>query len=404
MSELVFLSPYQIQPILSGVIKALDNVRPNWLQSFFGEPKYSDRTRINLDQEYGIKNVMGEFVAPTVDTTPIKLPDFGTKEFYFSYSKEAIDSDDFDTLNQRQIGQDFGNVDIMANKAARLQRKMVLAEQRFENLFEKTAAEILLYGGYQASGEKHPTVRYDFQRTVITTAADFLARPLIPSVNLTATAVTAPWDSSQTILPTIGTATGIATLGDRSWTKTNIDRASNPATPVADLIKMVETAKARSGVGVVIMSDDAYEAFNYDLNKNYSLASDTTILSLVKFSQDILPRTQQYKGLTYKRSYPINDTGEVVQIYTYNATYNKRDTGEEAKYIGSGWCLIVPPSSTGLKVYGRIMHPSANYATMPRWVNYYKNPKTGVEEYEYHTNFVMAHQDIDSVVAWKVVG
>lgn len=399
MAVTTFLTPYQVQPILSGVIKALEPVRPNWLQSFFPAPQYSDRTRINLDQEYNVKNVMGEFVAPTVDTTPIKLPDFGTKEFYFSYSKESIDSDDFETLNSRQIGEQFGNVDVMANKAARLQRKLVLAEQRFENLFEKTAAEIFLYGGYQASGEKHPTVRYDFQRTVIGSAASFVNSALVPAVNLTTSAVTAPW--GDTILPTIGSGSGIGAAGDRAWTKALID--AGKSFPVKDLIKIVETAKARSGVAAIVMSDDAYEAFNYDVYKNYKDASDRSLDVLLRVSQDILPKTQQYKGLTFRRAYPVGDSGEVVSIYTYRATYNDRKSGVEQNYIGNGWVLSLPPASALLKVYGRIMHPKANYGSMPRWLNYWMNEKTGVEEYEYHTNFVMASTDVDSIVSWKVV-
>jgi len=398
MAVTTFLTPYQVAPILSGVIKGLEPNRPNWLQGFFGAPKYSDRTRINLDQEYNIKNVMGQFVSPTADATPIKLPDFGTKELYFSYSKESIDSDSFETLNQRQLGQDFGQVDVAANKAARLQQKMTFAEYRFENLFEKTAADILLYGGYQASGENHPTVRYDFNRTVITTAPEFLAKKLIPSVNLTTTAVTAPWDSSTTVLPVM-TGAGF-TAGDRSWTKANID--ADKAFPVKDTVRIFETANARAGTSAVIMSDDAYDAFAYDLSTNYAAASDTTILSVVQVTQDILPRVQQYKGLTFRRAYPL-DNGVTINIYTYNATYNDRVTGVETAYVGSGWVVAIPPATSGLKVYGRIMHPRANYASMPRWINYWQNEKTGIEEWEYHTNFLMGHTDIDSAVAWKVL-
>ncbi|MCK9622615.1 MAG: major capsid protein [Methylobacter sp.] len=395
-----FLTPYQVAPILEGVIKGLEPVRPNWLQSFFGAPKFSENTRINLDKEYNVKNVMGQFAAPNVDVSPIVLPDYGTKEFYFSYSKESIDSDDFDTINQRQIGQEFGQVNPLANKAARLQRKMILAEQRFENLFEKTAADILLYGGYQASGEYHPTVRYDFQKTVITSNTALAANKLVPAVNLTTTAVTLPWDSSTTYLPVLPTNGGF-TAGDKAWTKANVDAAK--ATPVKDFIKMVESTKIRSNVSAFMMSDDAYEIFQYDLNKNYGTASDTTLLALLKVGQDILPRIQEYRGLTYRRSYPVNDTGEVIGIYTYNAVYNNRTSGAETAYIGSGWVVALPPASSGLKVYGRIMHPKANYSAMPRWINYWMNDKTGIEEYEYHTNFVMAHLDIDAITTWKVI-
>ena len=395
-----FMTPYQLAPVLAGVQNALPVVRPNWLQSFFGNVQSTENTRVNLDVEFGVKNVMGHFVAPNSDVTPIKLPDYGTKEFYFAYSKEAIDSDDFEVLNNRQIGQPFGQVDVMANKALRFARKVALVEQRFENLFEKTAAEIALYGGYQASGEKHPTVRYDFGRTVISTYAQLSTAKVIPSVNLTTTDVTAPWDSSTTVLPKIATS-GSFTQGDKAWSTVNID--AKKATPVQDVIRIWETAKVRSGSNAVVMSDDAYAAFNYDLQKNYPIASDRTIDSLLTVAQDYLPRAQAYKGLTFRRVYPVLETGETIAIYTYNAVYNDRITGVETSYIPSGWVLSLPPASEGLKIYGRIMHPRANWQTQPRWMNYWQNSKTGLEEWEYHTSWVLAPQNVDNFVAWKVL-
>jgi hypothetical protein len=68
-----------------------------------------------------------------------------------------------------------------------------------------------------------------------------------------------------------------------------------------------------------------------------------------------------------------------------------------------GWVMLLPPPATGVKVYGRIKHPLAEYAAMPRWINTWQNDKTGKREWEIHTSFMMLHTDIDSVVAWKVV-
>lgn len=397
---MIFLDPYDVGVLVSGVIKGLEPVRPNWLQDAFGAPQFSEKTRINLDLEFNVKNVMGTFVSPKADVTPIKLPDFGTEELYFSYSKESVDSDDFDVLNTRQIGEQPGNANILATQASRLLRKMILAEQRFENLFELCASQILMYGGYQAEGERHPTIRYDFSRTVISNFADLLNLPLIPSVNLTTTAVTAPWDSSITILPVLATGNGV-TQGDRAWTIANID--AGKATPVKDIVKMYETAAARSGTKDVFMSDDAYAAFSYDLKKNYDEAANALIAALLKTSQDLLPRAQNYKGLTFKRTYAIDDHGNSVNMYSYNASYNDRITGAEKKFIGNGWVIFIPPATSGLKVYGRIMHKKANWAAMSRWVNYWEDQKSGEQMWEYHTNFLMAHTDINAVVSWKVL-
>ena len=133
----VFATPYDRQKILAGVLKALPVKRTVWAQSFFTESPPTNKETVNFDQEYGTKNVIGMFVSPTVDADPVKLGTFGHKELRFAYAKEAIDSDDFDILNSRQIGQDFGNVNVLANKAARFALKSALVEQRIENQFEK---------------------------------------------------------------------------------------------------------------------------------------------------------------------------------------------------------------------------------------------------------------------------
>lgn len=395
-----FLSPYQASKVLSGVIKALPLQRPNWLQTFFSAPLTTEKDTVNFDKEFSAKNTMGMFVSPNADVTPIQLRDFGTKELRFAYAKEGLNSDDYEQLNTRQLGQQFGTVDVMANKVLRLNQKLVLAEQRFENLFEKTAADMFLYGGYQAASEKHPTVRYDFGRTVITTAASFLSSVLVPSVNLTTTAVYAPWDSVNAVLPVIGAGGAIASQGDRMWTKAKV--LAGTAFPVKDLVKIYETAAARVGSSAIVMSDDAYDVFNYDIVTNYSTAIDTTIRTLLPTSADTIPRAQEYRGLTFRRFWAL-DNGVNLPIYTYKAVYHDRTTGVETPFIGSGWVLSIPPASSGVKVYGRIMHPRADYAAMPRWINYWQNDKTGVEEWEVHTNFIMGHVDVDACVAWKVI-
>lgn len=397
---MTFLDPYQVSAVLSGVIKGLEPVRPNFLQSFFGNVQYTDKTRVNLDVEFNVKNVMGTFTAPKADVTPVKLPDFGTGELYFAYSKEGIDSDDFDTLNTRQIGQQFGQVDVMANDAARFLRKVALVEARFENLFELVSSQILLYGAYQAAGEKHPTINYNFNRTVITAASDLANAPLVPSVNLTTSAVYAPWDNTTPVLPVVPTGSGI-TSGAKSWTNTNIDAGT--ATPIKDVVRMYETANARAGNAAVIMSDDAYAAFSYDQKKNFSETASLITQVILGQKLDTAPRAQSYKGLTFRRTYQVDEAGNFVNIYTYKAVYSDRISGVENSYIGNGWVIFIPPATNGLKVYGRIMNRKAGFATMPRWMNYWTDEKTGETEWEYHTNFLMAHTDIDSIVAWKVL-
>jgi len=398
MAALTFLDPYQASKLLSGVIPANKVKRPNWLQTFFSNESSTERDTVNFDVEFTAKNTMGMFVLPESDVTPITLNEFGTKELRFSYAKEGLNSPDYEEINVRQLGQPFGSLDVMGNEVANIRSKLALSEQRFENLFELTATNILLYGGYQAASEKHPSIRYDFGRTVIKTTANLDTLDLVPSVNLTTTAVTAPWDSTQVIMPVL---TGTYSDGRKAWTNGNIV-TTKTATPVKDLIKMYETAKFRSGTSACLMSSDAYEAFNTDLLANYKDASLTTLDVLLRAQQDVLPRIKDVQGLTFKRSYPLGN-GELIDIYVYDGFYHTRSAGTATKYVPNGFVVLIPPSENGVKVYGRIKHPRANYSAMPRWINYWEEAKTGKREWEVHTNFLMGHTDIDSVVSWKVL-
>lgn len=394
-----FLSPYQTGKVLSGIIKALPVERPNFVQKFFTTLPPVLTETVNLDREAGLKNVVGMFVSPEKDATPIQLPDFSTTEMRFAYTKEDITTDEYSVLNVRQLGQGFNQVpDIMANQAFRLQAKFVEGEQRIQNLFELTTSNLCLYAGYDAFSEKHPRFRYDFKRPVAKTFAD-LKKSYVSSANLTTTAVTAPWDSAQVIMPVIPTSGG-QTSGEKAWTKAMV--TAGTATPVLDLVKMYETMSARTMVAAFHMSNDAYEAFNFDVNANYADAALTTVSTLLSTSRDIIPQAQNVRGLNKRRDWTFGN-GETVPIYTYNGTYNDRVTGAEKKYLPDGFVVGFPHESNGIKIYGRIMHPRAFYAAMPRWINYWENSKTGSEEWEIHSNFLFGHLQIEALVSWKVV-
>ena len=404
MSELVFATPYTAGKILSGVLKALNDgqpKRPNWLQSFYPAPQTTELTTVNFDQQFATRNVMGLFALPNADVEPVSLPNYGHKELAFSYAKEGFVSDDFEVLNQRQLGQQFGQVDVLANKALRFNTKAAQVEQRFENLFEKVSAEILLYGGYGAVSEKYPLYVYDFGRTTATIWSDIKgdnALPLVPAANLTISAVTAPWNSSQTILPVIPTSGVDYTAGEKAWTKALVDAGT--ATPYLDVVKMIQTCNEWDRAVAIHMSQDAYDVFNYDVNKNYAPAAETTTLTLLNIQRDILPRLDTVDGLHFQRTINVGG-GVTLPIYSYKAIYHDRTTAARTQYIGAGWVNVIP-SGGYVKVHGRIMHPKAQWAAMPRWMNYWVNPKTGVEEWEWHTNFVQGSTNINAMVSWKV--
>jgi Phage major capsid protein E. len=403
MASVEFLSPYQTGKVLEGVIAALPKVRPNFLQqAMFSGWITRNTLTVNFDKEFAVKNVVAEFVTPRADTTPIQLGNFGTTELYFAYSKESWGDDDFEVLDTRQIGEQFNSIPaLMSIQARRLVEKATIAEQRFENLFELCSAHIAMYGAYAAKGEKHPTMLYNFGRNVISTYATLSPEEaLVPSCNLTTTAVTAPWDSTVTILPVIPTSGGF-TAGDKAWTKALVTAGS--ATPVADLAKMLQTASRWGGrTTAVIMQDSPYAAFNFDVNTNFADNASNTTATMVSNALDLGSRLKEVDGLTFRRFWTA-DNGVTIPIYTYNAKYNNRDTGTETQYIGDGWVICVPDTSNFMKIYGRIKHKAAKYMAMPRFIHRWMDDKTASEEFEEHTSFLLASTRINSLVAWKVV-
>jgi hypothetical protein len=175
------------------------------------------------------------------------------------------------------------------------------------------------------------------------------------------------------------------------------------ASPVADFRRMYETSARWGGLpSYYLMSDDAYDAFNFDVTTNYSKGADLTLDVLTRNALDVQQRPQNIDGLTFRRNW-VFENGTIVPIYTYNAVINNRTTGVAESFIGSGWVVGIPDSSYGLKVYGRIKHARAGFTAMPRFINRWMDEKTAVEEYEMHSNFLVAHKKINALTAWKVV-
>lgn len=409
---LEFATPYQANKIVSGVKQALNAgvpKRPLFMQSFYPAAKMVDSKTINFDEQFSIRNIMGTFASPRVDVNPVGLQNFGHIETYFSYAKEFVtdgDEDDETLADERQYaGQEF-NVNYTSNYAYRLQQKFMMAEQRFENLFELVATYNQLYGGYSSKSEYHPDITYMWGRTTMTTAAQIFgdnAEELVPAVNLTTSAVTAPWDSSLTIMPVIATS-GDYTAGDKSWTKTNID--AGKATPYKDVVKMVQTCNEWGVAEAIQMSPKAYEMLNYDIEKNYKEAANLETLVVDSIRREILPRLQVIDGVTLVRVISIsggNGNGVTLPIYINRSIYHDRVTGTKTKFIPEGFVSVIPSQNSFGKAYGRIRHKKARYAPMARWINRWIDDKSGVENWEWHTNFVMTSLNINSVITWKVL-
>ncbi len=375
-----FMSPYQVSKYLSGVIAGTKLEQQTFLQEQFGNRDTTEDPTVNLDREFDQKNIMGQYVHPKADADYMQLPDFGTQELRFAYAKEAIQSDDFVTLNQRQLGDAFGQIDINSNDARNLAKKLGLALAAFSNLKEKAARDILYYGTHTAEGPKFSKVTWDFGRTVCTTDAEYVAG-ICPSIDLT-------------------TLDGNGGAGKRAWGSTGGTAAP---TPYVDIQKMVFTA-ARRGITIskFLISDDAFLALEADLKANYPDAADLTIAVQTRIDLQILPVIQKYQGLNFRRSLPLGN-GQVVDLYTYKAYYNDRITSAQTAYAPEGYVVGIPDSNLQIIRYGRILHRKARWSAMPVWVNTWIDNKTGEIEQELHTSFVLAPLNINAIPSWKVM-
>lgn len=372
-----YLNPYQTLKLIKDVIPANQPVRPNFLQTYFGEGKPWYSETVNFDREFSTLNTPAYYVAPTVDAPLVNLQGFGTSEFRFAYTKEGLASPDYREINSRQIGQQQTYViDVYANWLANVKKKLALTEKNFETLFEINAASILVTGKYTASSEFHPVVQYDFNRTVITNATQWTAAAgIVPEINLT----------------TVNIGGG---AGDRAWGTTN-------GTPYKDLITMCNTVKRRGQVSRVIMAENAYNLLEIDLKTNYKDAALNTVETYNRIQLHVTPLTEKFADLNYKRSLPLGN-GESVDIFTYGAIWHNRDTAVATKFLPDGYVLVLPSEQKGVKLYGRIEHVKAMFEPMPRYINTWDDNKTGKMESEIHCNYMMGHTDIDTVVSWKV--
>jgi len=375
-----FMSPYEVSKYLSGVIEGKKFNKGTFLSDQFADRDVTEAPTFNVDRENDAKNVMGQYVHPKADAGYIQLPDFGTEELRFAYAKEAINTDDFETLNQRQLGQPFGQIDVNANDAASLQKKLANALNAFDNLKEKAAADILFTGAHTASGPKAATVTWNFGRTVVTSDADYVTGMYVPEIDLT-------------------THFGNGGSGKRAWDSTGGTKAP---TPYLDVKRMVQTAMVRGKpLKMIVMSSNAYQLLEDDINAHYSKAADLTLAVSDRIEMQIIPMVETYRGLTYQRLLPFAG-GSVVAIYTYTAAYNDRITGTETAYVPTGRIVGIPDARYQGMRYGRIKHRKARWAAMPIWVNTWMEEKTGEWEQELHTSFVMFPWDIDALVSWKV--
>lgn len=395
---------------IEGYIAGNKDKRPLAFKPFFSDVNTTWADTVSYDVEPDQRNVMGQFVQADVDVYRVQLPGMETKELSFAYSKEGVGSPNYSEISQRMLAEQPGNVTLESARLARavaenMRTQFELAYQRFENLYELTRAQILINGTMDTvlatpTGQ-HKRIVWNMGRTKLSNGTtndateraanyDAILNELVPEVDLT----------------TLWANTSTAVAGGLSWD--GISGATGSAvtpvkavSPVQHLNRMLEIANYRSGTAAIFIANDAYSWFIDDLNTNYADAADTTLRTNQAIELEVMPYVKEIEGLTFRRFHDSGN-GMMIPMYTYNGTYRDRTTGTKTKYFPDGTVLLVPPSNTGAIRFGKIMHIKAMWAAQQFWVNSWVGEKSGIENFEIHTNFVTYHKDINSVVKWKV--
>lgn len=396
---------------IDGYFAGKKQKRPLAFRPYFGDVDTTWKDTVDYDREDPERNLMGQFAAPDVDVYRVQLPGHDTVSLNFAYSKEAVGSPDYEEITQRMLGEQPGNVTLESGRLARavavnMREQFRKAYERFENLYEFARANILINGVLDTvtvtPNGQHKRIVWNMGRTILTNGAvnnqaerdaadNYLDTELVPEVNLT----------------TLWANTSTAVAGGRSWDAIdgNTGNTVTPAagvSPVRDLQRMLTVAADGSGTAAIYISDDAYSWLRADLITNYKDAADITIRTKgPQIALDVIPYIEEIEGITFRGLW---DGGNGIQVpmYTYNGKYTDRIDGTKKAYMGSGKVLLIPPASEGAIRYGKIMHRKARWAAKQFWVNQWEDKKTGVENYEIHTNFVAYHKDINSVVCWTV--
>lgn len=406
-----FQTPYGAGKNIEGYIKGNVQKRPLLFKQSFNDINTTWRDTVNYDIEFNKRNLMGQFVDPEADTYRVQLPNFGTKELSFAYSKEHVGSPNYQEINQRMLAQQPNTVSLdratlARNVASNMQQQFALAYERFENLYELSRANILVHGTFSTTladqKGQHKEVKWDMERTKysFSAASTQAARDanklaifneLVPEADLTSIKA--------------NTASDVA--GGMSWDSkdsTNSNAAVTPAiavSPVKHVNRMLDVAAYRSGTDYIVMGNDAWSWYLNDVNTTYKeQAQNTFDRTQPLVMLDLYPHPQEIEGLTLQGF--VIYGGSKIPTYTYNGMYHDRSTGAKTRFMPEGYVLLVPPSQYGAIRFGKIMHYGAMWAAQQFWINSWKGEKSKIEEYEIHTNFAVYHTEINSAISWKV--
>lgn len=387
-----FLTPYELNEI-AGTIEDRGAPTPTELQSNFGIVQPFETETINLDKIAPDLRI-GIFVAPDVSAKPTTLRGFQTKVFYPGYWKDKA-TVDFRNIRSRRVGEQISVPVSNAGRIAQsIQDTLVLMEAKRQRLLEWIAAQILIYGSYTATSERHPAVLVDLEPNIAThltsegqtatgvpaTQGVSLGGGRANRANISGTNVTNP--VSGQVFPTLGSG--------RAWNKTNIDALT--ATPIADLQSMLDAAY--EPITKFYMSESAWQALTLD--KGFATAISTLVTTTSSFLVDLLPKQESKEGLKLRGSIAG------IPIWTYNAAYQPTNATTLSKFLPDGWVVGVPQAGYGVQAYGAIQHGLADFTASEVFFNSWTEDEFGTPWVQAQSAPVFLHTKINSTVAWKV--
>jgi len=377
-----FATPYELNEI-AGTLVDRDYPTPTELQSNFSSLNLFETETINLDKVTPDLRI-GIFVAPEVQAKSTTPRGYQTKVFYPGYWKDKT-TIDFRNIRQRRVGEQFSVPTSNAGKIAMaLQDNMMIMKAKRDRLLEWISAQVLLYGSYVATSERHPSVLVDLEPNIATDAAT-LNGGNANRANLTGTAVTLPTGSTLPVINDNGAN------GKRAWGSTG---GTATVSPVADLQQMLNAAW--EPISKIYISDDAFEYLKADANFSKVVTPYLNVLN--PMSLNALPSQQTKEGLKLR-----GFLGSI-PLYTYNAQYQAVNAAATSlsKFLPAGWVVMVPDARYGIQNFGAIQHGAADFVAQEIFWNSWIEDEFGHPYLQAQSAPLFLHSKINSTCAWKV--
>jgi hypothetical protein len=319
--------------------------QPFLLDTAFGQSFITDDRQINFDKIDPQKR-MSVFVNPRVPGKVTKEKGFAVRTYQPGYVKDKK-TVDHDYVFKRRPGESLVMPMTPSERyAATVAAQSLEMLQALRRRLEWMAANLLLLGKYRMTGDSID-VEVDLGR-----------------------------DSSLTVT---------LTLGDR-WGQTGV----SPVTTIQNML-----AKTNTPIRHLVMGNYAYADF----------IKDPTLEKLVYVqlqsgqgaSVQLGPMQGTKEGVVYRGTLPSAG----ISIWTYTATYDDPDTGDETLYLPEDAVLFIPDASYGYQCFASILDADANYQGMEYYFKNWVEKDPGVPFLLLQSAPMLAHTKMSGTIALR---